>query len=43
MKNFELHEVGAGAHLSKRGGGSWSDAGGGWCVSKRCKVLKIGI
>ena len=43
MKNIKLHEMGAAAHLSKRGGGSWSGAGGRWCANKKSKVLEIGI
>ena len=43
MKNIKLHEVGVAAHLSKRGGGSWSGVGGRWCTSKESKLLEVGI
>ena len=34
MENIKLHKVGAVAHLSKLGGGSWSVTRGSWCGSK---------
>ena len=43
IENIKLYEMGATAHLSKLGGGSWSITGGRWCGNEEAKVLGNGL